>query len=281
MDLGDLQYANAHGFFNVSPNFTVTTAPTPSLPGYSQQPESAFSTSPQSLNDQQSFPLADISAMMFSSADPFAYPNQPSGTDPSFDDLLKSLGSNPSFPFPAQLEAFRMQRMNGANHDFVPPSSTFLFGTENAPENAAQETDVQLLGAMPMYLMQGGPQHSQQPQQSNNFAHSMSSSPAPRSMPIRNQNNFHQPQSATNKYFPNANTSNMNLEQLLGGEEWAGLPADRTGAAPNINAFASPGPFPRRTLPSRGPGVAPATANSGIAAEGMAFGDLTWGLEGY
>jgi hypothetical protein len=81
----------------------------------------------------------------------------------------------------------------------------------------------------------------------------------------------------------------MNLDQLLGGEEWAGLPADRTGAGPNLNAFASPGPFTRRTLPGRGPGAAAAaaaTASPGISAEGLTFGDLTpgmlgWGLEGY
>jgi hypothetical protein len=301
MDLGDLQYANAHGFFDLSTDFTVPNGTTPSLSsGYSQQQDSVFSASPQqNINDQQSFPLADLSAMMFPSADPFAYPNQPSGTDQTYDNLLKNLGNNPSFPFPAQLEALRMQRINGSSNGFVPPSSTFMFAATNGNEqHSPHDADVQLLGPMPMYLMQGGSsqQHQQQNQQiQHDFAGHANNNPSSSTPPTPSiANTMQQPrtQAATNKYFPNTGPPNMNLDQLLGGEEWAGLPTDRTGPGPNINAFVSPGPFTRRTVPGHGPGSVPATMNSAAlggdvsGVGGLTFDDLTpsqlgWGLEGF
>ena len=293
-------------FFNLGSDFAAANATTPSLSsGYSQQQDSSFSTSPQQdLNDQQSFPLADLSAMMFPSADPFAYPNQPSGTDQTYDNLLKNLGSNPSFPFPAQLEALRMQRINGSNNGFVPPSSTFMFASSNGTDQTSpHDADVQLLGPMPMYLMQGGSaqqhQHQQNQQLQHDFASPSASCPTTPSL----ANTIHrQPrsQAATNKYFPGNGPPNMNLDQLLGGEEWAGLPTDRTGPGPNINAFVSPGPFARRTLPGQGPGAIPAPAVSaaqatningngngnGNGVQGLTFDDLTpgqlgWGLEDF
>ena len=155
-DYGDLQYTSLHGFFSLNQTLTPQSAPTPFLSGFPQsQPDLAFSTAPREVYDNN-FPLTDLSTVMFPSPDPLAYPNQASATDQLYESMLRDLGNDASFPFPAQLEALRNQPINGSSPGFVPLSFTFMFnGTNSGEQNINPETDVQLLGPMPMYLIQG------------------------------------------------------------------------------------------------------------------------------
>jgi len=83
------------------------------------------------------------------------------------------------------------------------------------------------------------------------------------------------------KYFPTGTPANMNLDALLGNEEWTGLPADRTplegGGSYVSPAIASTeGAFRSKN----------AQGQQGGNGAGLQFGDLTpgmlgWGLEGF
>ena len=180
------------------------------------QTQDSFPASPVDQKEQ-SFPLADISAVMFPSADPVEYPNQNAAAGAqSYDDILKSLASDPSFPFPTSLNELRVQRAAGAG-TFVPPSSTFMFNNgETNDQNQIFEADMQLLGPMPAYMMHGG-----------GFAQGGNSS--------GNNGGVNTPTDFTSQFLNQAGThvftpgggsnpvNNVNLDQLLSGEEWSNL----------------------------------------------------------
>jgi hypothetical protein len=217
--------------------------------------------------------------MMFPTGDPFAYPNQGNRTGESYDTVLKDIGTNSSFEYSTQ-------RLNA--NGFMPPSSTFMLGgADGVDQGLGQDSDVQLLGPMPMYLMQGGGPLQGQQQINNGYNPNGMSSPTEAMVgpPLTlNLQSNGQRSNDSNKVFSN---SNMNLDQLLGGEEWANLPAGRlAGPSSSTNAFVSQsteskgGPFTRKGVPGATVVSAPDDTT------GLGFNDLTpsmlgWGLEGY
>lgn len=220
--------------------------------------QDSFPASPTTYNDQ-SFPLADLSAMMFPSADPFAYQNQTAAPAQSYDNLIKNLGNDPSFPFPSTLEEMRLHReANG----FIPPSSTFGYNNGNGTDhNAMQDGDVQLLGPMPMYMMQGGPTPQQQNASNNNGDYS-------------NVGQHFQQQGQPATYGPSS--ANVNLDQLLGGEEWAYRDHDRNGNMAQV--------FTQSGRPFSGKMNARGTDTPGqqsVSFDDLNPGALGWNLDGY
>lgn len=149
-------------YFEVVPGLTPTSSNAslgqfsalPNRPSFPPTPLSNSFTDPSGLN----IPISDISTMMFPSADPLAYPNPPMATfenkySHAFDRRLDSssvVGSTSAIdmkPYPAI---------------FAP--SGMPAGTLRRPESEAQ-----LFGPMPVYLMQaaqaqrGHPLHSGSP----------------------------------------------------------------------------------------------------------------------
>jgi hypothetical protein len=218
-----LHHSNADGA-TASPSLTS---------GISHNQES-FPASPADQKDQ-SFPLADISAVMFPSSDPVEYPNQsvvPAGH--SYDDILKNLAADPTFPFPTSLDELRMHRAAGAGA-FVPPSSTFMFNNagESQDQNNNFDTDMQLLGPMPAYMMHGGGFNSQSGNNSGN--NGGMNTPTDFTSQFLNQSG--------NQMFVQAGQQNpvntVDLDQLLNGEEWSN-PNQNSGYGAilqNNNAF--------------------------------------------
>jgi hypothetical protein len=266
-------FSNTPNMYDFNQSLPVDSTSTPSLSSGISHRQESFPASPTGFNDQ-SFPLADLSAMMFPSADPFAYPNQTAAPAQSYDDLIKNLGNDPSFPFPATLEELRLQREAGTN-GFVPPSSTFVFndnGNGN-DQNNHNDGDVQLLGPMPMYLMQGGPSVNQQGniRQNGNNGN------------FRNNiGHFHVP-AQPQTYGPSA--ANVNLDQLLGGEEWAGMHTDRNMG--NIGNMFTPSAISRDgAQPFTGKLTARGDATTNGQDGPLSFDDLNpgvlgWNLDGY
>jgi hypothetical protein len=155
---------------------------------------------------------------MFPSADPVEYPNQHAAAGQSYDDILKSLVNDPSFPFPTTLNELRMQRAAGSG-TFVPPSSTFMYnGGDANDQNQMYDNDVQLLGPMPAYMMQGSA-FAQPNSSDNGGASDTINTPTDFTSQFLNQQGNHFLQAGGGQ---NA-VANVNLEQLLGGEEWSGL----------------------------------------------------------
>jgi hypothetical protein len=230
------------------------------------------------LNDQ-GFPLADLSAMMFPSSDPFAYPNQSVAPAQSYDQLLKNLGDDPAFPYSASLEALRLQRaMGGSANGFMPPSTTFMMGAQ-APDFPNNDSDVQLLGPMAPYLMQGSSLHHESQHTTPTPDANQSFSPTP---------SFQSQQQRQQLYRQRMGYSampNMNLNDLLGGEEWAGS-VDRLGgfggpaASMKNSSFNSPMHSDATTQNSNIP-TSLATINDVIIFDDPTPGNIAWGLEGY
>ena len=195
-------------------NNADAVATPPSLTSGLSHHQESFPASPVDPKDQN-FPLADISAVMFPSSDPVEYPNQSGvSTGQSYDDILKSLAADPTFPFPTSLDELRMHRAAGTG-TFVPPSSTFMFnGGESHDQNNTLDADMQLLGPMPAYMMHGG---SFAPQSGNNSG---------------NNGGVNTPTDFTSQFLNQSGTqifvqggqnpvNNVDLEQLLSGEEWS------------------------------------------------------------
>jgi hypothetical protein len=184
------------------------------------------------MAQEQNFPLADISAVMFPSADPVEYPNQNATTGQSYEDILKSLANDPSFPFPTTLNELRMQRAAGSS-TFVPPSSTFMFSNgDGNDQNQIYDNDIQLIGPMPAYMMQGSPFTGQQGS-SNNSGNDTVNTPTDFTAQFLNQQGNHILSTGQ------SSVANMNLDQLLGGEEWEGLNQNPGYAATIPQMFAS------------------------------------------
>lgn len=184
-------------FFEPSPS--LTSASTSSLnsfgmgtaPTTGSRPAQSFPTAPlvNAFTDPTSLdvPLADISTMMFPSADPMAYPIQPMTT---FEDSHpQTFGFKHESPTMAQI-AFQAA---GVDMKPSPPGFNSPAGMGNvrmAPRRP--DNEVQLLGPMPMYLMQGAQQRG-----------------------------FHPPPHSSAPQMPLQDGNNMNFDEIFGGEEWA------------------------------------------------------------
>ena len=170
---------------NVSP-------PTPSAAGFSygataqHQPPQRQATMPLGQTDfvVETPLIHDVSAIMFPSTDPFAYPTQPITT---IDNVIFQSGLNFQPP---------QSRGNSMSGNFTNTSSSGGQMNSNAsPETAVSgEVDMHLLGPMPMYMTQGS-QFSQGARQ-------------------------HVPP------IDGTGSNGVNLDELFGAEEWAGMFSD-------------------------------------------------------
>ncbi|KAF2032377.1 hypothetical protein EK21DRAFT_60926 [Setomelanomma holmii] len=139
-------------FFDAVPGLTPTSS-TASLPGFGLGPthkpqqRPSFLATPLGGNfaDPSGLNVPDISTIMFPSADPLAYPNQPMTTFESrHPQLLDRNTASPAVGMPPQMSGVDMKSHPAP---FAPPG----FGAPRRPHS-----DVQLYGSMPMYMMQGG-----------------------------------------------------------------------------------------------------------------------------
>jgi hypothetical protein len=256
--------AHVYDCYDVNQGF-ATPAPPSLASGFSLSaqrsyfPELSFSSNP-------TVPLADLSSMMFPNPDPFAYPNQQSGADANYDVLLKNLQTNIPFSGPAE-------NFNG----FVPPEQqqeAILFqDPRQHPQQQPflQDADVHLLGPMPMYMMQGasiGTSYHVYEQMTSTMSTPPSaadSSPlqdtlraVSRQKQLQSQfNTLHANQDHCNHISKNSygGLLNVNLNALLGGSEWAGLPADRsvTGGFVDTPIHWAEGAFMNRDASEVGP----------------------------
>jgi hypothetical protein len=199
-------------FFDAVPGLTPTSS-TPSLGGYSMPQRPSFPPTPltSAFADPSGIngPLSDISTMMFPSADPLAYPNQPMTTFENkhlqlFD---RRLGS-PAVGAPHPASEIEMK------------SHPAGYAPNAAPTGPPRrhDSEAQLFGGMPMYLMQ-----SAQP---------------PRGFPLHSG-------SPSLHSIPG---QGMQFDDLLNQEEWSqsfmdpgiGMPNSRTPFGGNVH-FAPPG----------------------------------------
>jgi len=147
-----------------------------------------------------------MSAMMFPSTDPFAYPNQPMTTfeNSNLQNFPRKTESSPtitSLPFQA------------SDIDIKPHLASYgPSGLQNIQIGLRRPDDVQLFGPMPMYLMQGAQLASAQGQRAFH----------PQPQP-------HQPHLGSD--------STMNFDDIFGGEEWANAFMDQGLGLTNNASF--------------------------------------------
>ncbi|KAF2275428.1 uncharacterized protein EI97DRAFT_450995 [Westerdykella ornata] len=191
-------------FYESRPNLTPTSATTiggsfvvPVNGKIQHQPNHSFPATPLGNSFVEptglSVPLSDVSAMMFPSPDPFAYPNQPMTT---FENNNNPQGFKADMPPTVTSLPYQVA------HDMKPPVA-FDPGSLDVPVDSRpwNDTDVQVFGPMPMYLMQGAQQRSNIQSRTASQNIQMTSSPS---------------------------TGNMNFADLLGGEEWANTFMDQS-----------------------------------------------------
>lgn len=256
-----------NGFTNLSQQQQSTPAPRSSSSSSSSSSStttattttthSSFPATPiaNSFLDSTGFnvPLPDMSAMMFPSADPFAYPNQPMTTfeNTNLSSLRGVAGVKDSTTSPtANGFSFRPGSSGGHVDVFGSISgingmggrgnnSTGGDGNGNGNGNGSEggnglrlsDTDVQLFGPMPMYLMQGAHHHNHHHQQ--------------------NQQNLHNQQHG-HLNLHNANINNATANHVNGvngvncvnGVNMAGV----NGAGVNINGIGVPVMFEGSTM---------------------------------
>jgi hypothetical protein len=137
------------GFFDAVPGLTPTSS-TASLPGFglgpthTPQQRPSFPATPLAGNyaDPSGLNVPDISTIMFPSADPLAYPNQPmTAFEARHPQIFDRNTASPVVGIPQQISGV----------DIKPNPAQF------APPGFARRSDgeVQLFGQMPMYLVQG------------------------------------------------------------------------------------------------------------------------------
>lgn len=182
-------------YFEVTPNLTPTSASTSSLGSYGlaagshPRPGQPLAGSPLTSAADATGLNVDINNMMFPSADPLAYPNQPMTT---FEDSHPQAyqfkhGSPTMAQLPPQYTGVDMKP---SSVPYAPSSMANSHAAARRPDN-----EVQLLGPMPMYLMQGAQHRSFPPQPTVH-------GPPP-------------PQLA------GQNHTNVSFDEIFGGEEWA------------------------------------------------------------
>jgi len=271
------QFSPSQGLFDVPPPLSPSTAvSTPTLSsGLSQQPES-FPMSPTNFTDPN-FPLADLSSVMFPSADPFAYPDQNMPPAQSYDQIAKNHNQS-MFGY---VGGARFQ--HGTNGINTPNAYLMLNGI--AEQSPAQESDVQLLGPTPFYLMQGNPalQQSTQPQMNGRMSDQAAfAGQGNGAQAFQNQNQDFSKNFA-NGGLGNLHVPNMNLDQLLGGEEWVGLDRTTSGmgtcAGPSTAANNDCSAFRPKQMPQpSGLGV---HDGDGMPYEELVPESLNWSIDGY
>lgn len=264
-NLADMQYVNSNGFFDLD---NMIQTPDSLSISYSPTTRSFNDASPTIIDN---FPLADLSAMMFPNPDPLAYPTQQTDNnnvnfEALFKDMAQDAGSMNTF-------AGTMSMQNNPS-GFIPPSSYMYQSSDN---QMSQEGEVPLLGPMPMYMMQGGSITHDQPTPSSGGTAS------PNQYTINNQpqNSYDTPQiTQRNGVYQSNHPRNIQLDSLLGNEEWNGLPADRIAGA---GSFVNPqlgrvdGSFTGKQEQA-----APSPEQNGQIQFGeLAPGTHGWGLEGF
>jgi hypothetical protein len=241
-------------------------------PELSASREQAFVNSPPI--SQNTFPLADLSAMMFPNPDPFAYPNQ--STDFNYDMAMSNgtAADGAEFSYPT-----------ATNGEHIPRSDTtssFMYSSNSAeqsqqPPQYNQDVDMRPIGTMPLYMMQTT-SNTDSPVtpslQLSSCSTPVNGSPM-RPQPMPSGRNEH------NVKFYQAAPPNVNLDTLLGGEEWNRLPEDRSA----MNAFVSgstvnlnDGAFRKRMAigQEQQQGQQPP-----LQLQDLSPGMLGWGLEGF
>lgn len=139
------------GFFDAVPGLTPASS-TASLPGYGVPPthtpqqRASFPATPLGTNyaDSSGLNVPDISTMMFPSADPLAYPNQPmTAFESRHPQLFDRNTASPAVGMPPPMSGVDIKSHSAP---YPPPG----FGATQ------QRRDGEIYGQMPMYLMQGG-----------------------------------------------------------------------------------------------------------------------------
>jgi hypothetical protein len=142
------------GFFDAVPGLTPTSS-TASLPGYgvgpahTPQQRASYPATPLSTNfvDPSGLSVPDVSTIMFPSADPLAYPNQPmTAFESRHPQVFDRNTASPAIGMHPPMSGVDIKPHPAA---YAPPG----FGHN---QSRRPEGDVQLFGQMPMYLMQGG-----------------------------------------------------------------------------------------------------------------------------
>lgn len=213
-------------FFDAVPGLTPTSTTASSFGSYGlgsgstpqQRPPQTFPPTPVGFPDPAGLnvPLTDISTMMFPSADPMAYPNQPMTT---FEDSHPQTFGVKHDPTSGPRPPFQVSDI-----DMQPTPPAFSPGRmPNLPMGPRRsDTEVQLFGPMPMYLLQEAQQRGLQPQHN------------PQNVPV-----------------PSQETSNVNFDDLFGGEEWA-----QTFMDPGLGLSGSSAGFGNNPpYPTAGPGM--------------------------
>jgi hypothetical protein len=209
-------------FFESVPSLTPTS--TTSMGGYGLAPNPtpqqraglSFPATPLTNTFLDSsglnVPLSDFNAMMFPSADPFAYPNQPMTTyENSHPQEFKPETSPAVANLPYQVSGLDMKQHPA-------PFSPVGMGVPLGPRRPT-DSDVQLFGPMPMYLMHGAQQQGQR---------GYPPRPAPSNLHMVN----------------NADANPMSFDDLIGGEEWANTFMDQgLGLSGPGNSFSGPSTF--------------------------------------
>ncbi|KAF2197368.1 hypothetical protein GQ43DRAFT_209497 [Delitschia confertaspora ATCC 74209] len=221
-------------FFDPTPGLTSTSA-SPSTMGFNvpqnqtpiQGPSQSIPTSPLTTNfldpTALNVPVSDVSAMMFPSADPFAYPNQPMTTFENTNNLQSFHQKVDSVNAPSTYHGYTTVP---SPMDIKPRNSMFNPSNVHSPNlrrtntGMSSEADVQLFNPLPMYLMQGG-----------NLAAA-----------THNQQQFQAQQQ--HQGFPNAQAAggggggHVNFDDLFSGEEWANTFMDQgIGFGPGGQGF--------------------------------------------
>ncbi|KAI9717750.1 MAG: hypothetical protein M1812_004479 [Candelaria pacifica] len=175
----------------------VTASPESTISHQKNRPQTRPQTFPQQLQTQPPFgphDIPDLSATMFPSADPFAYPNQP----------MTSLESGPYKRSPHQ----NYNALSPNN----PNTSPMYFPGTGGSGNGYDSLEVQLFGPLPSYLMQG-----QQGQlQPGNILNMPAQQAVPSGM-MGMADDIHSQQ------LRMASTPALNYNELFGGEDWTGL----------------------------------------------------------
>ncbi|KAL1600592.1 Gypsy retrotransposon integrase-like protein 1 [Paraconiothyrium brasiliense] len=196
-NLGIDRYSTAtpgSDYFETTPSLTPTSATTSSLGSYGLTAGShprqgqPFAGSPSATVPDASGLNVDINNLMFPSADPLAYPNQPMTT---FEN------SNPqAYHFKHGSPNMAQLPPQYTGVDVKPSAATYTSSPlANVPPGLRRpDNEVQLLGPMPMYLMQGAQHRS-----------------------FHAQPHVHGPP----PQIPGQNPTNMNFDEIFGGEEWA------------------------------------------------------------
>lgn len=242
---------STHDFFDTTPSLTPTSTFASTfnftVPHHTPQqaPSHSFPATPitNSFLDPAGLnvPLPDMSAMMFPSADPFAYPNQPMTTFENsgfpFKDTTAATnatanGPNSSFSYRPRSSgsagdvqgifgsiaglgngAVRPVSANGASGSNSGGGGGSITGVNGGVNGGAAgvglaDNDVQLFGPMPMYLMQGA-QHAANPALGLQGADAGADAAGG--------------QSGSNgaNGVGGFEGSGMNLDDLFSGEEWA------------------------------------------------------------